>query len=106
MQWTTSGDSFIRRAISAPMIACDPSTSCVTALPMSCSSAPRLGTVGSIPSSDAIAAAMWADSTRCLRTFWPYEVRNCSRPSSRIISGCMSVIPVSRTASSPARLIC
>src|SRR4029450_11453383 len=45
MQWTTSGDSFIRRAISAPMIACEPSTSCVTPLPMSGDSAPRLALV-------------------------------------------------------------
>ena len=49
MQCTTSGDSFSRRAISAPMIACDPSTSWVTALPMSCRNAPRLAIVGSTP---------------------------------------------------------
>src|SRR5918994_1932671 len=106
MQWTTSGDSFIRRAISAPMIAWEPSISCVTAFPTSCRRAPRLGIAGSMPSSEAIADAMCADSTRCFSTFCPYEVRNCNRPSSRIISGCMSVMPTSSTASSPARLIC
>ena len=88
------------------MIACEPSTSCVTALPMSWSSAPRFGIAGSTPSSAAIAAAMCADSTRCFSTFWPYDVRNCRRPRSLIISGWMSVIPASRTASSPARRIC
>ena len=50
-------------AISAPMIACEPSTSWVTALPMSWSNAPRFGTAKSMPSSAAIAAAMCADST-------------------------------------------
>ena len=49
---------------------------------------------------------MCADSTRCFRTFWPYDVRYWSRPRSLIISGWMSVMPTSATASSPARRIC
>ena len=49
---------------------------------------------------------MCADSTRCFRTFWPYEVRYCNRPRSLIISAWMSVMPTSATASSPARRIC
>src|SRR5580765_3346842 len=57
MQWTTSGSSFSRRAISAPMMACEPSTSCVTALPMSCRNAPRFVMAGSTPISLAIADA-------------------------------------------------
>ena len=58
MQWTTSGSSFRRRAISAPMIAWEPSTSCVTAFPMSCRNAPRFAIVGSTPISAASALAM------------------------------------------------
>ena len=49
---------------------------------------------------------MCADSTRCFSTFCPYDVRYCSRPRSLIISGWMSVMPTSATASSPARRIC
>ena len=71
MQWTTSGSSFIRRAISAPMIAWEPSTSWVTAFPMSCRNAPRFAIAGSTPSSAARAEAMWALSTRWRSTFWP-----------------------------------
>ena len=39
MALTIFADSPYLRAISAPMIACEPSTSWVSALPMSCSSA-------------------------------------------------------------------
>ena len=60
------GVSFMRRAISAPMIACEPSTSCVTALPMSCRKAPRLAIAGSSPSSAAKRRRdVGAISTRC-----------------------------------------
>ena len=72
---TTSGFSPYLRARSAPTIACEPSTSWVSALPMSCRNAARLHWATSSWSSAAISPAMWALSTRCLSTFCPYEVR-------------------------------
>src|SRR5919106_1770867 len=88
MAWTTSGGSLSRRASSAPINACDPSTSWVRAFPMSCIIAHRFtrGMFASA-SSEAMAPAMCALSTRCFSTFWPYEVRYWSRPSTRTISG-------------------
>src|SRR5881628_22769 len=55
MAFTIFADSPYLRAISPPMIACDPSTSWVSALPMSCSSAARRACFSLSPSSAAIA---------------------------------------------------
>ncbi len=60
----TASDSPWRRAIRPATIACVPSTSCVTALPMSCRSAARRAVSTLAPSSPAMIAAMPAHSTR------------------------------------------
>ena len=46
----------------------------------------------------SMAAAMCADSTRCLSTFWPYEVRYRSRPTRATSSGGRSGMPTSTVA--------
>jgi hypothetical protein len=71
MACTTSSGSPYLRAISAPISAWLPSTSWVSALPMSCSTVHRLSRAGSIRSSLAIIPAMCADSTRWRSTFCP-----------------------------------
>ena len=84
-------------------MACEPSTSWVSALPMSCRNAARLHWATSSCSSAAISPAMWALSTRCLSTFCPYEVRYRRVPSTGTRAGCRSEMPTSAMASSAAR---
>ena len=71
MAWQTLGDSRYFLHIWAEMTACGPSTSCVTALPMSCRSAARRAVFWLAPSSAAMIDARWAHSTECFSTFWP-----------------------------------
>ena len=53
------------------MSACDPSTSWVIALPMSCSIAARFAVWTLASSSVAMILARCTTSSVCLRTFWP-----------------------------------
>ena len=71
MACTTAGSSPKRRAISAPTMACDPASSWLTALPMSCRKAARRAWTGSTPTSAASMPATLAVSTRWLSTFCP-----------------------------------
>ena len=73
--WTTAADSPCFLHSWPEMMACEPSTSCVTALPMSCSSAARRAIFWSAPISAAIIAARCAHSSEWRSTFWPYDVR-------------------------------
>ena len=55
--------------MSAPMTACEPSISWVSALPMSCISAARRASLRSSPSSSAIIPHRKAASTACFHWF-------------------------------------
>ena len=68
-------DDAVRLAVAARELggdgACEPSTSCVIAFPMSCSSAARFAVFTEAPSSAAMIPARCTTSSVCLRTFWP-----------------------------------
>src|SRR6267378_1168114 len=83
-----------------------PSCSWVSALPMSCSSPMRLASLTSAPISAAIMPASQETSLECCRQFWPYDVRNFSRPTSFTSSGCRPCTPTSKQAFSPSSLRC
>ena len=68
---------------------------------MSCRSPPTFAARISMPSSPATAPATCAVSIECSNTFWPYEVRHCSRPRMRRSSVGIPVTPTSSAASSP-----
>ncbi len=73
MALTTMSSSPALRAICAPMTAWPPSTSWVTALPMSWRSPARLASFGLMPISCASSPHMCATSTECRRMFCAYE---------------------------------
>ena len=103
MAWTTSSDSPYLRARSAPTIAWRALDLVGERLAdVVQEGAPRRSSARSSPSSSASSPAAWPDSTRWRSTFWPYDVRYFSRPIVSTSSGCRSVMPISRQASSPA----
>ncbi len=99
---TSSGAPYLR-SISPLIWWCLPSTLCVKALPRSWTSAAYLAVFTFAPTSSAMIPAICAISVLCFSTFWPYDVRNFSSPSSSSTSRGIPMIPTSRAASSPAR---
>src|SRR5438105_5978982 len=73
MQLMTVGCSPYFVATSTPSSTCVPSCSCVSTLPMSCSSAPRFASWTSSLNSAAMIPASQATSFECSRRFCPYR---------------------------------
>src|SRR5262245_28890979 len=102
MACETRGDSPYFLAMAAPTMACEPSCSWSTALPMSWRSPARRAILTFWPSSAAMRPERKPTSTECASRFCAWLERNFSPPSSFTSSGCTRCRPRSKTACSHA----